>query len=85
MLYIDDGAFIFNTREEATRGVALIKEVFARFGLEMHVGEGEKMSKTEMMYVPPPSFYQNGPLQTPELPRTTSPAEDTVNDDNEAV
>ena len=44
ILYVDDGAFFFNTREEMIRGLELISKVFARLGLEMHLGSDGKAS-----------------------------------------
>jgi hypothetical protein len=37
ILYINDGAFFFQTREDAERGLEMIHKVFALFGLEMHI------------------------------------------------
>ncbi len=52
ILYIDDGAFFFETREDATLGLNLINKVFAKLGLEMHIGRGNNQSKMEVTYVP---------------------------------
>ena len=38
ILYIDDGAFISNSRKDLIKGVNLINETFKKFGLEMHIG-----------------------------------------------
>ncbi|EJK70147.1 hypothetical protein THAOC_08516, partial [Thalassiosira oceanica] len=50
-LYVDDGAFPFNSREQLTLGCEVIYDHFARFGLEMHIGRTvngkETASKTE--------------------------------------
>ena len=54
----------------------------------MHIGRGEQLSKTEIMYVPKPSFYQTPADITIEAPPTqnlpaiASPADDTTNDDD---
>jgi hypothetical protein len=40
-LYVDDGAFLFNTSGDLLRGMELIYHHFGRFGLEMHIGQGE--------------------------------------------
>jgi len=58
-LYVDDGAFIFGTREDMTEGLQLVYDHFARFGLEMHIGRGETQSKTECVFFPPPNFFTN--------------------------
>ena len=50
ILYVDDGAFPFEDRDQLTKGVQLIYEHFKRFGLEMHIGKGAKSSKTECVF-----------------------------------
>ena len=55
-LYVDDGAFPFNSREDMIKGLNLIYHHFARFGLEMHIGHDGKESKTECVFFPPPQF-----------------------------
>ena len=57
-LYVDDGAFIFTSRGDMSRGMNLIYQHFARFGLEMHIGRGETASKTECVFFPSPSFFK---------------------------
>jgi hypothetical protein len=52
ILYIDDRAFFFETREDAMLGLNLINKVFAKLGIEMHIGRGNNQSKTKVMYVP---------------------------------
>jgi len=46
-LYADDGAFLFETRNDLEKGAKLIYTHFRRFGLQMHIGENGKESKTE--------------------------------------
>ncbi len=81
ILYIDDGAFFFESREDAKLGLEMIDKVFKTIGLEMHIGRGEQLSKTEIMYVPIPSFYQTptnitiGAPPTQTLPPIASPAD----------
>ena len=70
ILYVDDGAFFFNTREEMIRGLELIRKVFARLGLEMHLGSDGKASKTEAMYIPTAPFYTI--TRTATLPQASS-------------
>ncbi len=36
----------------------LIYHHFARFGLEMHIGQGASKSKTKCIFFPPPQFFQ---------------------------
>jgi hypothetical protein len=42
ILYIDDGAFFFEMREDSMLGLNLINKVFSKLGLEMYIGRGEK-------------------------------------------
>ena len=51
-LYVDDGAMLFDNRNDLIEGTRLIMNHFARFGLEMHIGRGEKKSKTECVLFP---------------------------------
>ena len=39
VLYVDDGAFTFEDRDQLTRGLNLIYQHFTRFGLEIYVGK----------------------------------------------
>ena len=57
VLYVDDGAFLFENRDQLTRGLSLIYSHFTCFVLEMHAGRGEKASKTECVFFPPPVFF----------------------------
>jgi hypothetical protein len=61
-LYVDNGAFILSSRENMTKGLALIYSHFAHFGLEMHIGRAGSPSKTECVFFPPPKILQ---LPTP--------------------
>ncbi len=89
ILYIDNGAFLFEMREDATLGLNLINKVYAKLGLEMHIGRGENQSKTEAIYVPKASFYlspKDNTIKAPpphNTPLITSPADDST-DDNDA-
>ena len=58
LLYIDDGAFVFNNRANLERGAEVINEHFKKFGMEMHVGRDEKKAKTEFMFVPTQEFFK---------------------------
>eukprot|EP00978_Attheya_sp_CCMP212_P036046 scaffold160870_cov73-Attheya_sp.AAC.2 len=51
-LYVDDGAMLFNNREDLIQGTNLLLSHFTCFGLQMHIVEGDKKSKTECMYFP---------------------------------
>ena len=58
-LYVDDGAFIFNSRADMTRGLALLYRHFGRLGMEMHIGRRTSASKTECVFFPPPGFFDS--------------------------
>ena len=63
-LFLDDSGFPFNTREDAITGTQLVKETFASLGLEMHCGTKDTdKSKTEILWVPSPTFYTNAAAQ----------------------
>ncbi len=57
-LYVDDGAFPFNTQDSLSKGMNLVFKHFARFGLEIHIGRNGGESKTECVFFPPPQFFQ---------------------------
>ena len=65
LLYIDDGAFIFNSRADLEHGAQIINEHFKKFGMEMHVGRDEKKAKTEFMYVPTRDVFKDLPEELP--------------------
>ena len=58
VLYVDDGAFNFEDRDQLTIDLNLIYQHFTRFGLKMHVEKGKKASKTECVFFPPPGFLR---------------------------
>ena len=57
-LFLDDGAFVFENRDDLIKGVSTIKRVFKYFGLEMHIGRNGEKSKTECVFFPPPQFFK---------------------------
>ena len=62
ILYLDDGAFVFASREEMIQGVTLINSLFKSFGLEMYIGRNNKASNTECIF-PPPGFFDQPAIQ----------------------
>ena len=58
MLYVDNGAFVFEFRTDIKKGITLLSDNFSRFGLEMYIGTGGKSSKTECVFFPPPDFFK---------------------------
>ena len=59
LLYVDDGTFLFNLREELEKGAQMISNTFKLLGLTMHVGTGESKSKSEAMYISPSFKHDN--------------------------
>ena len=57
VLYVDDGAFPFENCLQLELGLSLIHNHFIKFGLEMHIGHGNKASKTECNFLPPPVYF----------------------------
>mgnify|MGYP001006961942 CR=1 FL=1 len=47
ILYLDDGTFVFASREDMIQGVTLINSLFKSFRFEMHIGKNNKPLKTE--------------------------------------
>ena len=66
MLYVDDGAFAFPSRKELEIGSAVVRQQFAKFALEMHVGSAVKASKTEAVFFPAPIFSEYQPFRPPK-------------------
>ena len=56
-LYADDGAFIFSSKQEMTKGLDLVYKHFTRLGIDMHIGRGEVSSKTEHVFFSRPQFF----------------------------
>ena len=52
LTYVDDGAGIFNCREDIEKGSIIICKVMAKWGLTVHMGYDNKKSKTKLMYIP---------------------------------
>ena len=57
MLYVDDGGFVFESRNDILRGITLLSDHFAWSGLEMHIGTEKNTSKTECVFFPPPGLF----------------------------
>ena len=58
MLYIDNGAFVFESRRYPEKFLLLIFNHFSKFGLEMHISRGPKPFKTECVLFPPAGFFK---------------------------
>ena len=53
-LFADDCVLFFNSRDDLVNGTSYLFNHLSKFGLLMHVGNGNVLSKTEAMYFPPP-------------------------------
>mgnify|MGYP003333642019 FL=1 len=60
-LYVDDGAFLFTSRQELEKGGNIIYKHFLKFGLTMHIGKdgSYKDSKTEAVHFASPTEPQH--------------------------
>jgi hypothetical protein len=70
------GAFSFDNREDAEKGLEMIHRFLASFGLEIYIGQGEQPSKTEVTYIPKSNFYTHeSPQYSPHIkcPSTRQP------------
>ena len=45
MLYVENGAFVFESRTDNEKCITLLSDHFAWFGLEMHIGTGKKYQR----------------------------------------
>jgi Reverse transcriptase (RNA-dependent DNA polymerase) len=61
LLYVDDGTFIFDSREELEKGAQKIYDTFKALGLTMHIGTQGNKSKSEAMYISPSLKLDNDP------------------------
>ncbi|KAL7426046.1 hypothetical protein ACHAXH_000620, partial [Discostella pseudostelligera] len=86
ILYLDDGSFLFATRDDMIKGLEIINNTFKQLGLEMHVGSNGKKSKTEAMYFPVGSFFnQPTNLLPPTAAAYFNPADDTLDEENNRI
>ena len=49
---VDDGAMLFNSRDDAIKASRIACEIVAKWGLNLYIGCGWKESKTELMFFP---------------------------------
>ena len=47
VLYVEDGDFPFEDQDQLAKWVQIMYDHFEQFGLEMYIGKGAKLSKTE--------------------------------------
>ena len=64
---MEDGDFSFEKRLQLELGLSLIHNNFINFGLEMHVGRGNKASKTKCIFFPPPDFFHRKKIVSHEI------------------
>ena len=86
MLYVDDGAFVFEPRHQLETGTPLLLRHFSKFGLEMHIGKENKLSKIECVFFPTPGYFTLPTLPNSDASTTTSPIlTDKVKKENEKI
>ena len=78
MLYVDDGAFVFESRHQLEIGIPLLLRHFGKFGLEMHIGKKNKLSKTECVFFPTPGYFTLPTLPNSDTSTTTTSSSITV-------
>ena len=83
MLYVDDGAFAFISRNDLEIGAKLVYDTFARFGLQIHIGTLKKESKTECVFFPAPGHFKPptlppSPTYYHQLPVTLQPKQESA-------
>ena len=74
MLYVDGGAFVFESRQYLEKGVGIIWRQFAKFALEMHTGTETKTSKTEFVFFHPQNFSSSTYFDSNQRKETRTPA-----------
>jgi hypothetical protein len=67
LLYVNDGAFPFPTRDALIKGLTLVHSHLACFGLEVHIGQNGDPSKTECVFFPSPQFFDDIQSSAPAL------------------
>ena len=60
LLYVDDGASLFNSRNDAIVRASIILNQMKRMGLNTHVGSGKKSSKTKAVFFLRDQIFRNG-------------------------
>ena len=72
VLYLDNGAFVFNTREDLIEEANIINLQFRTFGMEMHIGTNGKKSKAECIFFPFPGYFKQVLLEDTLNPDLTT-------------
>ena len=72
-IFVDTKASLFPSREQLCKGILLIQDLFAKLGMEIHIGTKKlnkdtqeiewKASKTECVFSPPPASSIPGPTK----------------------
>ena len=58
---------MFESRRDIEKGLLLIFNHFAKFGLEMHISRGPEPPKTECIFFPPPGFFKPSSHSNPAV------------------
>ena len=57
ILYVEDGAFVFESSTDIERLITLLSDQFDQFGLEIHIGTIKKTSNTGCIFFPAPGLF----------------------------
>ena len=71
LLYVDNGAFVFESRTNIEKGITLLSGHFSWFDLEMHIITEKLPSKTECLFFLPPGFFNTQTLPLTSLTTST--------------
>ena len=64
---MDNGAFPLEVNIQLELGLSLIHNHFVKFGLEIHIGHGNKVSKTKFIFFPPPGLFHRRKIVSYEM------------------
>jgi hypothetical protein len=78
-LYVNDGAMLFDMREDLAEGTQLLFSHFTRFSLEMHIGVGDKKFKMECVHFPAENQQQPANLENIQVEQGLSPSQTASN------
>ena len=68
MLYVDDNAFAFESRTDIKRGINILSDHFARFGLEMNIGTEKTPQILNAYYSHPQVSFTHKHYRSPNSP-----------------
>ena len=63
LLYVDDGAFVFTNRSDASDGSQIAVNIMDQSGLTIHVGQNETKPKSEAVFFQPDQQFADGDVK----------------------